>query len=106
MPITISTLRWRVRSVRSAFHSSMFADNGAGDTLMKISLRPARRLALIVLVAACGGDAAEQAGPEETSGPQAVVLQPTDIAVVQPTRITGGVVLTGTLNPERIVQVR
>lgn len=72
---------------------------------MKESMRPAR-LALIVLVvaAACGGNAEEV--PEALRGPQAVVLQPTDVAVVQPTRITGGIVLTGTLNPERIVEVR
>ncbi|MGH7446816.1 MAG: biotin/lipoyl-binding protein, partial [Longimicrobiales bacterium] len=72
---------------------------------MKESMRPAR-LALMVLMvaAACGGSAEEV--PEAQRGPQAVVLQPTDVAVVQPTRITGGIVLTGTLNPERIVEVR
>lgn len=74
---------------------------------MNGSIRPAKWLALmaLVLAAACGGNSAEEAPVAET-GPQAVVLQPTDIAVVQPTRITGGIVLTGTLNPERIVEVR
>jgi RND family efflux transporter MFP subunit len=73
---------------------------------MNGSLRPVRRLALMMLIfaAACGGNAEE--APQALEGPQAVVLQPTDVAVVQPTRITGGIVLTGTLNPERIVEVR
>ena len=59
---------------------------------------------LLLVAAACGGDAEE--ATEVATEQQAVVLQPTDIAVVQPMRITGGIVLTGTLNPERIVQVR
>jgi RND family efflux transporter MFP subunit len=65
----------------------------------------ATRLALIMLVsvAACGGSAEEVA---EDTGPSAVQLQPADVAVVQSTRLTGGIVLTGTLNPERIVEVR
>lgn len=73
---------------------------------MKGSMRPAVGLALMMLLAAaaCGGDAEE--ATEVATEEQAVVLQPTDIAVVQPMRITGGIVLTGTLNPERIVQVR
>lgn len=74
---------------------------------MNGSMRPVKGLALMMLVfaAACGGNGDEQPAAAET-GPQAVVLQPTDVAVVQRTRITGGIVLTGTLNPERIVEVR
>jgi RND family efflux transporter MFP subunit len=59
---------------------------------------------VLVLAAACGGGAAE--APDEETGPTAVLLQASDVAVVQSTRITGGIVLTGTLNPERIVEVR
>lgn len=73
---------------------------------MKESLRPVRLALLTLMVAAACGGAAEEETPETEAQPQAVLLQPTDIAVVQSTRITGGIVLTGTLNPERIVQVR
>lgn len=59
---------------------------------------------VLVLAGACGGGAAEV--PDEEAGPTAILLQPSDVAVVQSTRITGGIVLTGTLNPERIVEVR
>ncbi|HEX6308492.1 MAG TPA: efflux RND transporter periplasmic adaptor subunit, partial [Longimicrobiales bacterium] len=66
----------------------------------------AGRLALLLAgVAACGDGGAEEV-TDGARAPQAVVLQPTDIAVVQPTRIAGGVVLTGTLNPLRMVEVR
>ena len=60
-------------------------------------------LALVAVVGGCRGNAEEV--PEEVRQ-QEYVLQPTDVAVAQPTRITGGIVLTGTLNPERIVEVR
>src|SRR5690606_5239106 len=71
-------------------------------------MRPAQGLALmtVLTVAACGGGNGSAETPQAEAERQAVVLQPTDIAVVQQSRITGGVVLTGTLNPERIVQVR
>jgi membrane fusion protein, multidrug efflux system len=75
---------------------------------MNGSMRPFRGLAVLLLLlfaAACGGDDGGQ-GPQDAAGPPGVVLQPTDIAVVERTRLTGGIVLTGTLNPERIVQVR
>jgi RND family efflux transporter MFP subunit len=61
--------------------------------------------ALVIFGAAGCGGAAEEI-PEGAAGPEAVQLQSTDVAVVQPTSITGGIVLTGTLNPERIVEVR
>lgn len=35
-----------------------------------------------------------------------MVLRPSDVATVQLTELSGGIVLTGTLNPERIVEVR
>lgn len=75
---------------------------------MNGSMRLARRLALTMVlgVAACGGDSSEEEVPQAEATPDAVVLQATDIAVVQQTRLTGGIVLTGTLNPERIVEVR
>ncbi|HEX2166687.1 MAG TPA: efflux RND transporter periplasmic adaptor subunit [Longimicrobiales bacterium] len=74
---------------------------------MNGSMRPVKGLALMLLLltAACGGDSAGET-PQAQAEPEAVVLQPTDVAVVQPTRITGGIVLTGTLNPEMIVEVR
>ncbi|HEX6135455.1 MAG TPA: efflux RND transporter periplasmic adaptor subunit [Longimicrobiales bacterium] len=66
----------------------------------------AGRLALLLLAgpAACGGNAEDVT--DGAQGPQAVVLQPTDVAVVQRTQIAGGIVLTGTLNPQRMVEVR
>jgi membrane fusion protein (multidrug efflux system) len=61
--------------------------------------------ALVLGLAACGGG---EAGEPETTEQvaNAIVLQPTDIAVARMLRLSGGVVLTGTLNPERVVEVR
>lgn len=54
-------------------------------------------------LAACGGGSAET---NESADVAAVILQPTDIATAQVMRLSGGVVLTGTLNPEQTVEVR
>lgn len=51
---------------------------------------------------ACGGGEAAEAAPETA----AAILSPTDIATAQTTEIAGGIVLTGTLNPHRIVDVK
>lgn len=59
---------------------------------------------MLVFAVACGGS--DDDAPQADAGPDEILLQPTDIAVVQSARITGGIVLTGTLNPERVVQVR
>ena len=66
---------------------------------MNGSMRPVRRLALmmVLVAAACGGDSSEDEVPQTEATPDAVVLQPTDIAVVQPTRITGGIVLAAVI---------
>jgi RND family efflux transporter MFP subunit len=62
-------------------------------------------LTLAVGLAACsGGNGATS--ESEAAGPQPIVLQAADVAEVQPMPLAGGVLLTGTLNPSRIVEVR
>lgn len=62
-------------------------------------------LALAVGMAACsGGNGATN--ESEAAGPQPIVLQAADVAEVVPMPLAGGVLLTGTLNPSRIVEVR
>lgn len=92
-------------SLRPAHAGTGATASSARDLVQIYRIAGATRLALIILVfvAACGGSAEEDA---EDAGPAAVQLQPADVAVVQSTRLTGGIVLTGTLNPERIVEVR
>jgi membrane fusion protein (multidrug efflux system) len=62
-------------------------------------------LAATLAFTACGGaeDTPEDAA---ATSPQALLLQPADIAVVETSSLAGGVVLTGTLLPERTVEVR
>jgi RND family efflux transporter MFP subunit len=61
-------------------------------------------LGALVTVAACGGsEAAEGSSAGEQS---ALVLGAGDVAVAQRSEIAGGVVLTGSLNPYRVVDVR
>jgi RND family efflux transporter MFP subunit len=54
--------------------------------------------------AACGDGSAETDG--EAAAEAALVLQPADVAVVEAMPLNAGVLLTGTLNPYRIVEVR
>jgi RND family efflux transporter MFP subunit len=56
----------------------------------------------LATTAACGPDETAEAASE---GP-AVVLAPTDLVTASSTEISGGIVLTGTLNPYRIVDVK
>ncbi|HEX7048743.1 MAG TPA: efflux RND transporter periplasmic adaptor subunit [Longimicrobiales bacterium] len=64
--------------------------------------------ALVIAAAGCGAGkapaeaAAIEAGAETT----AVVLSPRDVAVAERSTIRGSVVLTGSLNPYRVVEVR
>jgi RND family efflux transporter MFP subunit len=53
-------------------------------------------------VAACGSDETADDAPESA----AAVLTPADVVVARMTEISGGIVLTGTLNPFRIVEVK
>jgi membrane fusion protein, multidrug efflux system len=62
-------------------------------------------LLLVVATFACGGDdAGAETGAEDAEA--VVVLQPTDIATARIETVAEGVVLTGTLNPYRIAEVR
>jgi RND family efflux transporter MFP subunit len=57
-----------------------------------------------VLLTACrDGDAQETEG---AAAPQQLVLQATDVAAVAAMPLAGGVLLTGTLNPAQVVEVR
>lgn len=56
------------------------------------------------LVPACRGGEAET--DETAAAETAMVLQPSDVALVEALPLNSGVLLTGTLNPYRIVEVR
>ncbi len=56
-----------------------------------------------LLVAGCGGP---ESGSGEPSGTEAVVVGPENVYVVEPTTLTSGPVVSGTLTPERRAQVR
>ena len=61
-------------------------------------------LLLGLALSACGdGDAQETTAQR---GPQQLVLQPSDVALVEAMPLTSGVTLTGTLNPAKVVEVR
>jgi membrane fusion protein, multidrug efflux system len=60
-------------------------------------------------MAACGGGDGDEATTDNAATPAApttMTLQATDVALAQVTSLSGGIVLTGTLNPERTVEVR
>lgn len=65
--------------------------------------RKAAGAALLLVTAACGGDAESNT---ETAAEQVVTLQPTDVATAEYTALSGGVLMTGTLNPAQTVEVR
>lgn len=68
------------------------------------ALKTSTTMMLLALsLAACSDSKGETT---EEAGPQPMQLQPTDVAVVEATPLSGGVLLTGTLNPFRIVEVR
>lgn len=56
----------------------------------------------ILALSACGPDETAEAAPESA----AALLAPSDVATAQSAQISGGIVLTGTLNPYRIVEVK
>lgn len=60
-------------------------------------------LGATLVAAACGSDSAAEPVAEEN---RAVVLGATDVVTAQSTELAGGIVLTGTLNPYRIVEVK
>lgn len=63
--------------------------------------------ALTLALAACGGGAepAEARPDSAQTGPE-VVLAPSDVAAAATTELTGGVALTGSLEPYRLVEVK
>jgi len=67
-------------------------------------------LAATVVLAACGGggegEGETHADSAATAPASAIVLQPSDIAVVETSSVAGGVTITGSLVPERTVEVR
>jgi membrane fusion protein, multidrug efflux system len=59
-------------------------------------------LTAALATSACGTEETEGAAPESAG----TVLSPTDLFTAQSSEISGGIVLTGTLNPYRIVEVK
>ena len=60
------------------------------------------RFALLAVLVGCGGEKAAEAAPDE----QGVTLDAADVEVAQLSAIAGGVVLTGSLEPYRVVDVK
>lgn len=72
----------------------------------RVARAPLAAVFAAVVLAGCGSDgAAEEARGEAAAGPQ-VVLAPTDLAVVGTTPLQGGVALTGSLEPFRVVELK
>jgi membrane fusion protein (multidrug efflux system) len=65
----------------------------------------AAAVAAVTLLAACGGGAAEARGETPPAAPE-VALAPADLAIAATTELRGGVALTGTLEPWRVVEVK
>jgi RND family efflux transporter MFP subunit len=79
------------------------------ETVMKIDMpRVLAPLALAALLAGCGGgdSTAEEARADTVAATPQVVLAPTDVATVGTTELQGGVALTGSLEPFRVVQLK
>ncbi|HEU0052366.1 MAG TPA: biotin/lipoyl-binding protein, partial [Longimicrobium sp.] len=84
------------------------------ETVMKIDSRRGRTLVraalaagTVAVLAACGGGGAtEEARGETPAAAPEVVLAPTDLATVAATELRGGVALTGSLVPFRVVEVK
>lgn len=68
------------------------------------SIRGIALLACALTIAACGGS--DQQAEATVDEADVVVLQPTDVATAQLESVAQSVVLTGTLNPYRIAEVR
>ncbi len=81
----------------------MGSDGRGGVRLRRALAATLAGIALATAAAACGGGTEAASAAEE---PQAMVLQPGDVAVVRTDSLAGGVVLTGSLNPYRVVEVR
>lgn len=84
------------------------------ETVMTIDSSRGRRaraplaLVLAAALAGCGGGggAAEEARGDTVAAAPQVVLSPADVATVGTTQLQGGVALTGSLEPFRVVQVK
>ncbi|HEU4561588.1 MAG TPA: efflux RND transporter periplasmic adaptor subunit [Longimicrobium sp.] len=83
------------------------------ETVMKIELPRGRSIAraavgtgMIALLAACGGSAPEEARGETPAAAPQLALAPTDVATATATELQGGVALTGSLEPYRVVEVK
>jgi RND family efflux transporter MFP subunit len=85
------------------------------ETVMTIDRSRGRRaraplaLALAAALAACGGGggaSAEEARGDTVAARDEVVLSPADVAAAGTTQLQGGVALTGSLEPFRVVQVK
>ncbi|HEX8359638.1 MAG TPA: efflux RND transporter periplasmic adaptor subunit [Longimicrobium sp.] len=76
---------------------------------MKIDMpRVLAPAALALVLAGCGGggSTAEEARADTAAASPQVVLAPTDVATVGTTQLQGGVALTGSLEPYRVVQLK
>lgn len=73
-----------------------------GYTRGSRSWMTAALLGLTLIAGACGSNGNAESTPENT----AIILGPGDLATAESSEIAGGIVLTGTLNPYRIVEVR
>lgn len=83
------------------YRNQRIAMNGYSSSSLRRVLGAA--LGATLVLAGCGpGETAAGAAPEN----HAVLLAPSDLATAEETEIIGGVVLTGTLNPYRIVEVK
>lgn len=73
-------------------------------TWQRIGPRAGALLGWTLLLGACGNGGAQE--PGAGAGPQQLVLQAGDVASVDALPIASGVLLTGTLNPAEVVEVR
>ena len=74
----------------------------------RVSARWALAIASLVAVVACGGTPSEEAKPAAASAAeqQRSVLAPEDVAVATRSDLAAGVVLTGSLQPYKVVRVK
>ncbi|MBB4634741.1 efflux RND transporter periplasmic adaptor subunit [Longimicrobium terrae] len=83
----------------------MTIDIPRGRTLARASLAAVLAAGLAACGGGEGGATAEAAGDTTKAGPE-IVLSPADLAPAGTTQLQGGVALTGSLEPFRVVQVK